>query len=52
MKPLARLRCKAEDNVSLDVRETGWEVVDWIRVAEDRDCWRAFLNTVMNIRVA
>jgi hypothetical protein len=33
------------------IRKTGWEVVDWIHVAQDSDQWRAFANTVTNLRV-
>jgi hypothetical protein len=35
----------------MDLRETGWEVVDWIHLAEDRDKSWAVLNTVMNLQV-
>jgi hypothetical protein len=35
----------------MDLREIGWEVVDWIRLTQDRDQWRAVVNTVMNLRV-
>jgi hypothetical protein len=40
-----------ESYIIMDLREIGWEVVDWIRVAEDRDQWRPVLNTAMNLRV-
>jgi hypothetical protein len=33
------------------IRKTGWKGVDWIHVAQDRDQWRALVNTVMNLRV-
>jgi hypothetical protein len=39
------------DNIKMDVREIGWDGVDWIELAEDRDQWRALVNTVMNFRV-
>jgi hypothetical protein len=32
-------------------REIGWDGVDWIDLAQDRDQWRALVNTVMNLRV-
>jgi hypothetical protein len=35
----------------MDLRETGWDVMDCIDLAEDRDQWRALVNTVMNLRV-
>jgi hypothetical protein len=34
-----------------DFREIGWEGVAWMHVAQDRDKWRTFVNTVMNLRV-
>jgi hypothetical protein len=33
------------------LREIGWDVMDWINLAQDRDQWRALVNTVMNLRV-
>jgi hypothetical protein len=35
----------------MDLRETVWEDVDWIHLTQDRDQWRAVLNTVMNLCV-
>jgi hypothetical protein len=40
-----------EDNIKIDLREIGFGDVDWIHLAQDRDRWRALVNTVMNIRV-
>jgi hypothetical protein len=34
-----------------ELREIGWDGVDWIDLAQDRDQWRALVNTVMNLRV-
>jgi hypothetical protein len=39
------------DNIEIDLREIGWDVVDWVDLAQDRDQWRALVNTVMNLRV-
>jgi hypothetical protein len=39
------------DNIKTDLIEIGWDVVDWIELAQDRDQWRTLMNTVMNIRV-
>jgi hypothetical protein len=39
------------DNMKVDLRETGWDGMDWIALAQDRDQWRALVNTVMNVRV-
>jgi hypothetical protein len=33
----------------MDPREIGWEVVDWIRLVQDREQWRAVVNMVMNL---
>jgi hypothetical protein len=35
----------------MDLREVGWDGMDWIDLANDREKWRALLNTVMNLRV-
>jgi hypothetical protein len=50
-RPLGRSRGRWEDNIRMNLTEIGWEVVDWIHLTEDRDLWRAFVNTVMNLRV-
>jgi hypothetical protein len=50
-KPLGRLRRRWEGGIGMDLREIGWESVDWIQLAQDRDRWRGFVNTVMNLRV-
>jgi hypothetical protein len=39
------------DNSKLDLSEIGWDDMDWIDLAQDRDQWRALVNTVMNVRV-
>jgi hypothetical protein len=36
----------------MDLRDTGWDGMDRIELAEDRDHWRALVNTVMNLRDA
>jgi hypothetical protein len=50
-RPLGRPRRKWVDNIKIDLREIGWDGVDWIDLAQDRDQWRALVNTVMNLRV-
>jgi hypothetical protein len=50
-RPLGRTRRKWKDNIKLDLREIRIDVVNWIQLAQDRDQWRAFVNTVMNLRV-
>jgi hypothetical protein len=39
------------DNIKMDLREIGWDVMDWIYLAQDGDQCRALVNTVMNLRV-
>jgi hypothetical protein len=41
------------DNITriMDLREIGWDGVDWIDMAQDRDQWRALVSTIMNLRV-
>jgi hypothetical protein len=49
--PLGGPRCRWVGNVKMDLREVGWEGMDWIGLAQDRDQWRALVGTVMNLRV-
>jgi hypothetical protein len=39
------------DNTEIDLRERGWDGVDWGDLVQDRNQWRALVNTVMNLRV-
>jgi hypothetical protein len=39
------------DNIKIYLREIGWDGVDWIGMAQDRDKWRALVNTVLSLRV-
>jgi hypothetical protein len=50
-RPLGRPRLRWVDNIKIDLREIGWHGVDWIYMVQDRDQWRALVNTVMNFRV-
>jgi hypothetical protein len=50
-RPLGRTRRRWEDNIKMDLREIVCGDVDWIHWAQDRDRWRALVNTVMNLRV-
>jgi hypothetical protein len=50
-RTLGRPRRRLEGNFRMDLREVGWEGVDWMHPAEDRDQWRAVVNTVINIWV-
>jgi hypothetical protein len=48
---LSRTRRRWEDNINMDLKEIGWEGVDWIHLAQDRDRWQDLVNTVMNLWV-
>jgi hypothetical protein len=48
---LGRPRRRLVDNIKMNLREIGWDCIDWIDLAQDRDQWRALVNTVMNLRV-
>jgi hypothetical protein len=37
--------------ISMDLREIGWDGLDWLDMAQDRDQWRDLVNTVLNLRV-
>jgi hypothetical protein len=50
-RPLGRPRLRWSNNIRMDLGELEWDGVDWIDVAQNRDQWRAFVNTVMKLRV-
>jgi hypothetical protein len=50
-RPLGRPRRRWVDNIKMDLREIGWDGVDWVYLAQFCDKWRALVNTVMNLRV-
>jgi hypothetical protein len=50
-RPLGRPRRRWEYNIEVDLREIGIDGANWIRLAQYRVQWRAFVNTVMNLRV-
>jgi hypothetical protein len=50
-RPLGRPRRRWEHNIKMDLREIGWSDMDWTDQTQDRDQWRALVNTVMNLRV-
>jgi hypothetical protein len=45
-------RLRWEDNIKIDVRQIGWHDMDSTDLIQDRDQWRALLNTVMRLRIA
>jgi hypothetical protein len=49
-RPLGKPRLRWEDNIEMDLQEVGWEGLDWIDMAQDRDRWRV-VNAVMNLLV-
>jgi hypothetical protein len=50
-RPLGRPRRRWEGNIKIDLREIELDGANWIQLAQDRVQWRAFMNTVMNLRV-
>jgi hypothetical protein len=50
-RPLGRPRHRWEDNTKLDLKEIRIDGANWIQLAQGKVQWRAFVNTVMNLRV-
>jgi hypothetical protein len=50
-RPLGRPRHRWVDNIRMYLGEVGWSDVDWIGLAQDRNRWRALVNSVPNLRV-
>jgi hypothetical protein len=51
-RPVGRPKRGWEDNIRMDLREIGWEFVDWIHLGQDRDQWQVLVNTVMKLLVS
>jgi hypothetical protein len=51
-RPLGRPRRRWVDNIRMELGEMGWSNVDWISLAQDRNRWRALVNSVLNLRVS
>jgi hypothetical protein len=47
-----RPRHRWQENVKVDLREAEWSDLEWIHLAEDREQWRALVNTTVNLRVS
>jgi len=47
-RPLERPRRRWEDNIKMDIQDTGCGGMDWIQLAQDRNRWQALVNAVMN----
>jgi hypothetical protein len=50
-RPLGKPRRRWEDSVMMDLREVGWGGMGWIQLSQDREQWRSFVNTVINLWV-
>jgi hypothetical protein len=50
-RSLGRRRRRGVDSIKMDLREVGWNGVDWTDMAQERDQWKALLNTVFNLRL-
>ena len=50
-RPLGGPRLRLGDNIKMDLQEEGRDGMDWIELAQDRDCWWALVNAVMNVLV-
>jgi hypothetical protein len=50
-RPLGRPRRRWDDNIKVDLQEVGFGGMDWIELAQDRERWRAFVNSVMDLWV-
>jgi predicted small integral membrane protein len=51
-KPLGRPRRGWLDRIRMDLVKVGWGDLDWIGLAQDRDRWRALVNSVLNLRAS
>jgi hypothetical protein len=45
------LQVNYTNNIKMDLREIGWDGVDWMDMVQDRDQWRTLVNTVLNLWV-
>jgi hypothetical protein len=50
-RSLGRLKRRLEDNIRMDLREIGWEIVKWLRLVNDKDQWWDLVIIATNIRV-
>jgi hypothetical protein len=50
-RPLGRPKRRWVGNAKTDLRKTGWGGMNWIDLAQDRDQWRALVNTIMKLEV-
>jgi hypothetical protein len=50
-RSLGRPRCRWDDNIRMNFKEVGEDIVDWIHLAQDRCHWWVLVNTIMKLRV-
>jgi hypothetical protein len=50
-RPLGRPKHRCEDNITTNLKEIWWQVVDWIHLAQKSDKWRAPVIAVINFRL-
>jgi hypothetical protein len=50
-KPLGRPRRRLVNSIKMELREIGWDGVDWIDLVQDRDKWRTLVNAIMYLWV-
>jgi hypothetical protein len=50
-RPPGRYRSRLKNNIKMDLLEVGCGAKDWIKVAQERDRWRALVDAAMNLRV-
>jgi hypothetical protein len=50
-RPLGRPRRRWVDNITIDLRDIGWDGMDWLYLAQERNQWRALVNMAMNLQV-
>jgi hypothetical protein len=50
-RPLERQTRRWQNNIKKNLQEVGYESMDWIELAHDRNSWRALVNFIMNFRV-
>jgi hypothetical protein len=49
-RPLGRPRRRWVNNITIDLREIGWDSMDWLDLVQDRNQWKALVNAVLNLR--
>jgi hypothetical protein len=51
-RPPRKHKCGWEDHIKMELREIGWDGMDWIDLAQDTNHWKSPVNMVMNLRVS